>query len=434
MGGGPRTYPGGVSKWQWKRMQAAKAKQLLKARLCRERQVYEMRKRAELRAAVSDLERPWEPVQQAPSLFSVRADEQVKVLADRFQRPGGFDLWSEKDGPQLFQTPDELPSARFFPKGVVHSVRPYRRIDADELLGEGRGDGDHGDGEDSSSHSRFLSEDLDSESDDQEYYSATVSSSGNNEVSVDSGSKKNGRNGQRLLSENVSNEGISSLPLDYGRKGVNSGGRTRKNRNGSRFMSEVGRDGSDNEVRSSPSSYGRNGGNYDGRMRRNTNGRRPFSKDDDYGSDDGEYSFSPSSSERNGRNVDGRVRKNGNGRRFPSRDGLDDREYPSSPFSSERNGGNVDGRMRKNGNGRRFTARDVNGSSGSYSGRVGSGMRQGRSNPSANRRDGKYSSRNSSYDRPRVRDSNSEVYEMDLQRDGSYGFHRKSEQSESRNW
>lgn len=125
MGGGPRTYPGGVSKWQWKRMQAKKAKQLLKARLCRERQLYEMRKRAELKAAISELERPWEVVERAPNLFSVSADEQVKALADRFQRPGGFDMWTEKDGPQVFQAPDGLPSARFFPKGVVHSVKPY---------------------------------------------------------------------------------------------------------------------------------------------------------------------------------------------------------------------------------------------------------------------------------------------------------------------
>jgi hypothetical protein len=127
MGGGPRTYPGGVSKWQWKRMQAKKAKQLLKARLTRERQIYEMRKRAELKAAVSELERPWEVVEKAPNLFSVGADEQLKVLADRFQRPGGFDMWTERDGPQLFDTVDELPSARFFPKGVVHSIKPYRR-------------------------------------------------------------------------------------------------------------------------------------------------------------------------------------------------------------------------------------------------------------------------------------------------------------------
>ncbi|KAL1545556.1 DEAD-box ATP-dependent RNA helicase 48 [Salvia divinorum] len=127
MGGGPRTYPGGVSKWQWKRMQAKKAKQLLKARLDRERQIYEMRKRAELKAAVSELERPWEAVEKPPNLFSVSADDQLKVLADRFQKPGGLDLWSERDGPELFRPVNDLPSSRFFPKGVVHSIQPYRK-------------------------------------------------------------------------------------------------------------------------------------------------------------------------------------------------------------------------------------------------------------------------------------------------------------------
>lgn len=112
-------------------MQANKAKQLLKARLARERQIYEMRKRAELKAAVSELERPWEVVKQAPKLFSVAADEQVKVLADRFQKPGGFDMWSEKDGPQVLSPVDEVPSARFFPKGVVHSIKPYGKVDKD---------------------------------------------------------------------------------------------------------------------------------------------------------------------------------------------------------------------------------------------------------------------------------------------------------------
>ncbi|ESQ52442.1 hypothetical protein EUTSA_v10017070mg [Eutrema salsugineum] len=163
MGGGPRTFPGGVSKWQWKRMQAKKQKQLLKARLSRERQIYEMRKRAELKAAVAELERPWEPVQKPPNLFSVCADEQVKVLADRFQKPGGFDLWTDRDGPQLFEAVDDLPSARFFPKGVVHSVKPYRRLSSsvgsdgeenpanreeigvkfDEISGDGRISGTH---------------------------------------------------------------------------------------------------------------------------------------------------------------------------------------------------------------------------------------------------------------------------------------------------
>ncbi|KAI9085178.1 hypothetical protein K1719_032889 [Acacia pycnantha] len=60
--------------------------------------------RAELKAAVSELERPWEVVERSPTLFSIKADEQLKVLADRFQKPGGFDMWSERHGPQLFET------------------------------------------------------------------------------------------------------------------------------------------------------------------------------------------------------------------------------------------------------------------------------------------------------------------------------------------
>ncbi|GER55861.1 copper ion transmembrane transporters [Striga asiatica] len=130
MGGGPRTYPGGVSKWQWKRMQAKKSKQLLKARLARERQIYEMRKRAELKAAVTELERPWEAVEKPPNLFSASADEQLQVLADRFQKPGGMDMWSERDGPELFRHDNGLPSSRFFPKGVVHSLQPNRKLAA----------------------------------------------------------------------------------------------------------------------------------------------------------------------------------------------------------------------------------------------------------------------------------------------------------------
>uniref|UniRef100_A0A0E0K1A5 Uncharacterized protein n=1 Tax=Oryza punctata TaxID=4537 RepID=A0A0E0K1A5_ORYPU len=132
MGGGPRTFPGGVSKWQWKRMQARKAKQLLKARLARERQLYEMRKRAELRDAVAHHERPWDPdasesaATAAPNLLSVAADDQMKALADRFHRPGGVDLWNDRDGPQVFAAPDTgRASARFFPKDSVHSVQPY---------------------------------------------------------------------------------------------------------------------------------------------------------------------------------------------------------------------------------------------------------------------------------------------------------------------
>ncbi|CAN6251971.1 unnamed protein product [Urochloa humidicola] len=161
-GGGPRTFPGGVSKWQWKRMQAKKARQLLKARLARERQLYEMRKRTELRDAVAHLERPWDPdfaaadaYAVAPNLLSVAADDQLRALADRFHRPGGVDLWNDRDGPRAFASPATgAASARFFPKNAVHSVQPYALVsdggeasaprargNAADLLLLGRGDG-----------------------------------------------------------------------------------------------------------------------------------------------------------------------------------------------------------------------------------------------------------------------------------------------------
>ncbi|KAI4324445.1 hypothetical protein MLD38_029936 [Melastoma candidum] len=70
--------------------------------------------------------------ERAPKLFSVSADEQLKALADRFQN---------RDGPQLFREEGEedwAGSARFFPKGVVHSVKPYGRFirDSNEKTGD----------------------------------------------------------------------------------------------------------------------------------------------------------------------------------------------------------------------------------------------------------------------------------------------------------
>lgn len=380
MGGGPRTYPGGVSKWQWKRMQAKKAKQLLKARLCRERQIYEMRKRAELKAAVSELEKPWEVVEKAPKLLSVSADEQVKVLADRFQKPGGFDLWTEKDGPQLFQTPDELPSARFFPKGVVHSIKPYRKVSADDLVegpdfpeddAYGDGDGDGG----------WCSEDV-GEGD---------------------------------------GEGGSSSRLNYGRNGGNVGRGLRKNGNGNgrRLLSENVVDWSDDGENSSQLNRGRDGLNVDGRMRKNGNGRKFFPEGVD-GSDNGESS-SPLDRRRNGASFDGKIGNKGSARRILSKDGV-------------RSDGSSDNRLRRKENGRRYMSKDFDGPKGMYAGRDGSGRKQRGSNSVAGRSYGKYTRRTSDYATPRVRDADSEVYDMDLQQDGSYGFLQKSQQSDPTSW
>ena len=121
-------------------MQAKKARQLLKARLARERQLYEMRKRAELRDAVAHLERPWDPDSSssaaaadasavAPNLLSVAAEDQLRALADRFHRPGGVDLWNDRDGPRVFASPATgTASARFFPRNAFHSIQPYALV------------------------------------------------------------------------------------------------------------------------------------------------------------------------------------------------------------------------------------------------------------------------------------------------------------------
>lgn len=207
-------------------MQSKKSKQLLKARLARERSIYEMRKRAELKAAVSNLERPWEIVQtngsssssqsqSQSSLFSVSADEQLKVLADRFQKPGGFDLWSENDGPQVFNnTREELPSSRFFPKGVVHSVKPYGKIDVGAKPNRRRKEGNQ---------TRLSGED------------SQFKDGGNRTRLSVEGSKSKGKNGRRLSVENlqlkngnwkdkeVRGGGGDSRRID-GRRGQNSNG------------------------------------------------------------------------------------------------------------------------------------------------------------------------------------------------------------------
>lgn len=234
-------------------MQAKKAKQLLKARLTRERQIYEMRKRAELRAAVSELERPWEAVERAPTLFSVSADEQLKVLADRFQKPGGFDLWTEKDGPELFKTVDGLPSARFFPKGVVHSVKPYGKIPELEGSVEGSSSGGESESELDEDHGGYEKD------------------------------RKFSRQGSDLESEIASVVGKRSV--GYGRNKRYSSRRASRKPyprviGGSQLDDQVGgsTSGSENDVELGEErvGYGRNGRSFTGRMK----GRDVYSSGD----------------------------------------------------------------------------------------------------------------------------------------------------------
>ncbi|XP_074563562.1 DEAD-box ATP-dependent RNA helicase 48-like [Curcuma longa] len=95
MGGGPRTFPGGLSKWQYKRMHEKMARDKERRLLGQEKQIYQARLRSEIRAkragkSSSDI---------ADSGAAMTSKAQVKALADRFMKEGAEDLWNEDDGP-----------------------------------------------------------------------------------------------------------------------------------------------------------------------------------------------------------------------------------------------------------------------------------------------------------------------------------------------
>lgn len=119
MGGGPRTFPGGVSKWQWKNAQRKKEKQAEKARLAREKQLFDERRRTEAMGAAPLLEKPWEPrsPNSASPLPPVHHDPKIRALADRFTKRGAEELWTKEDGAVVASSRQEpRPSARFLPK------------------------------------------------------------------------------------------------------------------------------------------------------------------------------------------------------------------------------------------------------------------------------------------------------------------------------
>ncbi|KAJ8766196.1 hypothetical protein K2173_021713 [Erythroxylum novogranatense] len=103
MGGGPRTFPGGINKWQWKRLHEKRAKEKEKRLLDQEKQLYEARIRCQIRAKLAGGPNP-EPNPNGHNPMSPR--DHIKALADRFMVSGAEDLWNEKDGPlESPQTP-----------------------------------------------------------------------------------------------------------------------------------------------------------------------------------------------------------------------------------------------------------------------------------------------------------------------------------------
>ncbi|CAH8256000.1 unnamed protein product [Arabidopsis lyrata] len=100
MGGGPRIFPGGLNKWQWKRMHEKKAREKENKLLDQEKQLYEARIRTEIRAKMwgnSDSGEKTKKSSQSHGPMSPK--EHIKTLADRFMKAGAEDLWNENDGP-----------------------------------------------------------------------------------------------------------------------------------------------------------------------------------------------------------------------------------------------------------------------------------------------------------------------------------------------
>ncbi|XP_010473563.1 PREDICTED: probable DEAD-box ATP-dependent RNA helicase 48 isoform X1 [Camelina sativa] len=100
MGGGPRTFPGGLNKWQWKRMHEKKAREKENKLLDQEKQLYEARIRTEIRAKMWGNQDSGEKTAKSKQSHGpMSPKEHIKTLADRFIKAGAEDLWNEDDGP-----------------------------------------------------------------------------------------------------------------------------------------------------------------------------------------------------------------------------------------------------------------------------------------------------------------------------------------------
>ncbi|KAH1135489.1 hypothetical protein GLYMA_05G205533v4 [Glycine max] len=118
MGGGPRTFPGGVNKWKWKRMHEKLARDKQNRLIQQEKQLYPARIRSHIRSSLSPDHRSAAAATHRP----LSPNDHFKALADRFVKDGAEDLWNNHDGPL---TPNPTtPNLDFCPK----HTRGYRAV------------------------------------------------------------------------------------------------------------------------------------------------------------------------------------------------------------------------------------------------------------------------------------------------------------------
>ncbi|KAK8520917.1 hypothetical protein V6N13_077049 [Hibiscus sabdariffa] len=133
MGGGPRTFPGGLNKWQWKRLHEKKAKEKERRLLDQEKQVYQARIRSQIRSKLAGKS---DPSSDSTKYNPMSPNDHVKALADRFMKEGAEDLWNENDGPLNSEEQERsrfVETARNPRSGLIHAP-----LNIKELVSDGR--------------------------------------------------------------------------------------------------------------------------------------------------------------------------------------------------------------------------------------------------------------------------------------------------------
>lgn len=137
MGGGPRTFPGGLSKWQYRRMQEKLAREKANRLLRAEKQLYLSHLRSGTRP---DASQP-ESGSKSSRNHSPSSKDRIKLLADRFTKPGAEDLWNQDDGPvsdppvKLLKNPAKVPqlnTGSFVQKREYSTGRKWRSSPSSE--------------------------------------------------------------------------------------------------------------------------------------------------------------------------------------------------------------------------------------------------------------------------------------------------------------
>ncbi|XP_007040170.2 PREDICTED: probable DEAD-box ATP-dependent RNA helicase 48 isoform X1 [Theobroma cacao] len=134
MGGGPRTFPGGLNKWQWKRLHEKKAKEKERRLLDQEKQLYQARIRSQVRAKLAG--KP-DSSSNTTKYNPMSPNDHIKALADRFMKEGAVDLWNENDGPlksEEQERPRIIETTRNQRSGSIYSPLDVKKLISDKRM------------------------------------------------------------------------------------------------------------------------------------------------------------------------------------------------------------------------------------------------------------------------------------------------------------